>query len=205
MTDTYTTIRGPFRFESKDRGSRFIADAVPVTARAEAEAALEAVRQESYDATHHCYAWRIGTGGEQYRIHDDGEPGGSAGRPILAAIDRSGLTNVLVIVTRYFGGTKLGVGGLVRAYGDAAAGALQGAGILVCYLTAVCTVRFGHALIGPVMRVAARREARIVETSYGDGVTMRLEVRRGELERLAADLVDATHGQAEIGPPPGTG
>jgi uncharacterized YigZ family protein len=201
MVDTFHTVAGRFSAESKVRGSRFVADAIPVEDRPSAEAFLEETRRRFYDATHHCYAYRIGPGGELYRIHDDGEPGNSAGRPILAAIDKTPLTNVLVIVTRYFGGTKLGVGGLARAYGDAAASALAGAGVLTRYLTTECTIRFGHPHTSTVMRTIAALQARILETGYDDQVTMRLEVRRGNAQKLAADLIEATHGQLAIDPP----
>ena len=201
MVDSYTTIPRRHTVETKIRGSRFLGDAIPVEDRAAAEAILEEIRKRHYDATHHCYAYRIGPDGSQYRIHDDGEPGNSAGRPILAAIDHGSLTNVIVVVTRWFGGTKLGVGGLVRAYGDAAASALAGAGTLTCYLTAICTVRFPHAHISTVMRTCSARQVKILDTIYDDRVHMRLEVRRGALERLTADLIEATHGQLAVDPP----
>ena len=201
MTDTFHTIARRHTVETRIKGSRFLADAIPVEDRAAAEVALEDIRRRYYDATHHCYAYRIGPGGETYRIHDDGEPGNSAGRPILAAIDHRTLTNVLVIVTRWFGGTKLGVGGLVRAYGEAAAAVLEGAGTLTQYLTVPCAIRFSHAHISTVMRLCTAHQAKIMETGYDEEVRMHLSVRRGSLERLTADLIEATHGQLTIDPP----
>lgn len=201
MVDTFHTIARRHTVETKIRGSRFLADAMPVEDRQAAEAALDEIRKRFYDATHHCYAYRLGPGGKAYRIHDDGEPGNSAGRPILAAIDHGSLTNLMVVVTRWFGGTKLGVGGLVRAYGDAAAAAIAGAGVLTCYLTATCSVRFPHAHIGTVMRLCSARQVKILTTEYDAGVRMDLEVRRGGLERLTADLIEATHGQLTVDPP----
>ncbi len=201
MADSYTTIIRRHTVETRIKGSRFLADAIPVEDRTAAEAVLEETRKRLYDATHHCYAYRLGPGGETYRIHDDGEPGNSAGRPILAAIDHDALTNVIVIVTRWFGGTKLGVGGLVRAYGDAAAAALAGAGTLTRYLTTEIAIRFPHAHISTVMRLTASRQAKVIGTTYDEQVRMRLEVRRGEAEKLTADLIEATHGQLAIDPP----
>jgi uncharacterized YigZ family protein len=201
MADSYNTIIRRHTVETRIKGSRFLADAVPVEDRAAADGVLEDVRKRFYDATHHCYAYRLGSGGDVYRIHDDGEPGNSAGRPILAAIDHGALTNVIVIVTRWFGGTKLGVGGLVRAYGDAAAAALTGAGTLTRYLTIEIAVRFPHAHISTVMRLSAARQVKVVGTEYDEQVRMRLEVRRGEAEKLTADLIEATHGQLAIDPP----
>jgi len=201
MDDTYYTINLRTQHEIKVRGSRFLAEVVPVEQRSEAEEALAAIRKEFHDATHHCYAYRIGSKGELYRLHDDGEPGGTAGRPILAAIDHLSLTNVLVVVTRYFGGTKLGVGGLARAYGEAAASVLQAAGRKTCYRVAYCEVRFPHEYTSVVMRLVAHHQARIVETSYDDQVLMRIEIRTSMAERLRADLVESTRGQLLLDPP----
>jgi uncharacterized YigZ family protein len=201
MGDSYTTVEHRSQCEIKVRGSRFLADVVPVEDRRQAETELEAVRKRLHDATHHCYAYRIGTGGEQYRLHDDGEPGGSAGRPILAAIDRHGLTKVLVIVTRYFGGTKLGVGGLARAYGDAAESGLTAAGRRECYNSVRCTATFAHAHTNAVMRLAAQLQARIVDARYEEQVTMTLEIRESLSDQLRAALVEATRGKVVLDPP----
>jgi len=202
MDDSYTTINRRSRCETKVQGSRFIADAVPAEDRLLAESVLEEVRKASHDATHHCYAYRIGKQGEAYRLHDDGEPGGTAGRPILAAIDRHGLTNVLVIVTRYFGGTKLGVGGLTRAYGDAAEGALREAGTRECYVMERVAVRFAHAHTATVMRVASQLHARVVATAYDEQVLMTLEIRRSLSARLRDGLTEALRGQLAFEEPP---
>ena len=201
MDDTYYTIHQRTQHEIKARGSRFLAEVVPVEQRSEAEEALTAIRKEFHDATHHCYAYRIGSKGELYRIHDDGEPGGTAGRPILTAIDRLSLTNVLVVVTRYFGGTKLGVGGLARAYGEAAELVLQAAGRKTCYIMTRCDVRFPHECISAVMRLVSHHQAKIVETHYAEQVSMRLEIRTSMAERLRADLVESTRGQLLLDPP----
>ena len=204
MDDTYTTIGRRSRCETKVQGSRFIADVVPVEERDQAEGVLEEIRKSLHDATHHSYAYRMGKKGELYRLHDDGEPGGTAGRPILAAIDRHGLTNVLVVVTRYFGGTKLGVGGLARAYGDAAEQGLREAGSRICYETESFTVRFAHAHTAAVMRIASQLHARIADTGYDDQVIMTLEIRRSLATRLRGELTEALRGQLEFDPP-GTG
>jgi uncharacterized YigZ family protein len=201
MADSFSTIGHRSQCEMKVLGSRFIADVVPVEDRLQAEAELEAVRKRLHDATHHCYAYRVGTGGEQYRLHDDGEPGGSAGRPILAAIDRHGLTNVLVIVTRYFGGTKLGVGGLARTYGEAAESGLTTAGRRECYRLTQCTATFAHAHTNAVMRLAAQLHAKIAAARYEEQVTMTLEIRESLSDQLRAALVETTRGQVVLDPP----
>jgi uncharacterized YigZ family protein len=116
--DKYYTIKSIQRTEIKVKGSKFIATIAPAKSKQEALEFLEEMRSEFYDATHNCYAYRIGWDGTEFRAADDGEPAGSAGKPILFTIDKYNVQDVIVVVTRYFGGTKLGVGGLVRAYSD---------------------------------------------------------------------------------------
>ncbi len=123
--DFYYTIENPSIAEFKDKGSKFIAYAFPVNEVKDFKEKLAAIKKEHPKATHHCFAYRIGTDGTTYRVSDDGEPSGSAGRPILGQLDSKQLTNVLVIVVRYFGGTLLGVPGLINAYKSSAAMALQ--------------------------------------------------------------------------------
>ena len=130
MSDTYLTIGGYARAEIKIKGSRFIAEAMPVARVEAAEKEIAAVCKREFNATHHCTAYRIGPNGDVFRYNDDGEPSGTAGIPILRQIDGRSLTDTLVVVTRYFGGTKLGTGGLIRAYGDAARQVLETASTL---------------------------------------------------------------------------
>jgi uncharacterized YigZ family protein len=200
MEDTFTTIQRRGVAEVKVQGSRFIALAVPGATREEIDPVLESVRKEYFDATHHCYAYRLGTGREAYRMHDDGEPAGTGGRPILTAIDREGLTDVVVVVTRYFGGTKLGVGGLARAYGEAAGEALRNAGRETRFVMSELDVIFPHEVTGAVMHCISRIQARIVETAYDEHVRMRLEIRQSAAGELKDRLVEQTGGKAIIGP-----
>jgi len=123
--DKYTTITAPGTGDFRDRGSKFLAFCFPVNSVFEVKEKLQALKKEHPKATHHCYAYRIGTDGMQYRANDDGEPSGSAGKPILGQIDSMGITNVLVIVARYFGGSLLGVPGLINAYKTTAARRLK--------------------------------------------------------------------------------
>jgi uncharacterized YigZ family protein len=197
-SDAYTVLGTAAHAETKVEGSRFIADAVPVGGREAAEEFLASVRKKSFDATHHSFAWRLGVGGEDFRASDDGEPSGSAGKPILSVIDRAGVVDVLVVVTRYFGGTKLGVGGLARAYAHAAEVALAAAPKLVRYAMDPLEITFPHAQVSPVMRAIAVTGARIIETTYDDAVRMRLEVRRSRTASLRALLVDQTGGKAVL-------
>ena len=117
-TDFYYTIQQRERTSIKVRGSEFIATVIPVTSKDQALKELESLRSEFWDATHNCFAYRIGKGGLEFRTSDDGEPSGSAGKPILFVLHKYDVSDILMVITRYYGGTKLGVGGLARAYSD---------------------------------------------------------------------------------------
>ncbi len=200
MEDEFTTIRRIVRTESKVLGSRFIATAAPAENRAIVDRLLGSVRKELFDATHHCYGYRLGPSGDRFRANDGGEPAGSAGKPILAAIERAGLTDVVVIVTRYFGGTKLGIGGLARAYGGAAAGALERAERVTHYAVELIRVSFPHAQVSNVMHVLEKYGARITETNYDEEVHLALEIRRLRSAELREALVNRTSGNLELHP-----
>jgi len=194
MTDEYKTIQADARAEMKVQGSRFIATVYPTTTNEEAELFIARMKREFFDATHNCFAYRIGTGGDQFRASDDGEPGGTAGRPILTAIDRLGLTDLTIVVTRYFGGTKLGVGGLSRAYGAAAGRVLSKATTIVKHRLGAVKTSFPHSQISNVMHVVSRVGARIVDTTYDEEVHIHLECRLSKQDELRALLVDHTSG-----------
>jgi len=130
MQDQYQTIFESSIGEFKDRGSKFIAYAYPVYTEKDWQKHLEEVKKLHFKARHHCYAYRLGLDGNQFRANDDGEPSGTAGRPILGQIDSFGLTNVFVVVVRYFGGTKLGTSGLINAYRESTATAFRNAQII---------------------------------------------------------------------------
>lgn len=129
IRDTYKSIPGPAEGLFKDNGSRFISFAFPVETEEEVKEIVGRLKKEFHDARHHCYAYRLGYLGDRFRANDDGEPSGSAGRPILGQIDSRGLSDVLVVVVRYFGGIKLGIPGLIRAYKTSTAEALDKAGV----------------------------------------------------------------------------
>src|SRR6185436_9423323 len=140
----YFSIDKPSVAEFKDRGSKFIAYAYPVSAADEFKQYLQVLKKEHPKAVHHCFAYRIGTDGNNFRVSDDGEPSGSAGRPILGQIDSKELTNISIIVVRYFGGTLLGVPGLVHAYKSAAAMALKDAIVIQKSVMANLTIQFDY-------------------------------------------------------------
>jgi uncharacterized YigZ family protein len=190
MSDQYRTIRLGAERTLKVQGSRFLAVAAYADSRDAAMAEVERRRAALYDATHHAFAYRVTADG--VRTFDDGEP--AAGRPILAAIDREQLTNVVVVVTRYFGGTKLGVGGLARAYGEAAAMALAASEKEERTVLALLAVAFPHASVGPVMHVITKAGAKVARSVYDEEVHLTIEVRRSACDDLFARLVESTSG-----------
>jgi uncharacterized YigZ family protein len=196
--DTYRAPSEPSEAETKVKGSRFIARVVPAKSEEEAAEALRALRKSEYTATHHCSAYRLGPSGEHVRFDDDGEPSGSAGPPILRRIEASGLTDVLVVVTRYYGGTKLGTGGLVRAYGEAAAEALDLAPAQTHTVRTPVHVRFDYADTSPAMHTIGQHDALIEETRYDEATEMRLAVKRSEAERFADAFTDALAGRGDV-------
>ena len=130
MEDRYLTIAAPAECSSRERSSKFLSYIYPVRTEEEIRAHLESLRKRYYDATHHCYAWRLGAKGESFRANDDGEPSGTAGKPILGQLLSHELTYCLIVVVRYFGGTKLGVPGLIAAYKESAAEAIAAAEVV---------------------------------------------------------------------------
>ncbi|MBK6827984.1 MAG: YigZ family protein [Chitinophagaceae bacterium] len=153
MSNTYHTILQPTQSEFRDRGSKFIAYAYPIENVADFKEKLAALKKEHPKAVHHCFAYRIGMDGNVFRVSDDGEPSGSAGRPMLGQIDSLGLTNVLVVVVRYFGGTLLGVPGLINAYKTATLEALQLAGKIEKPVLHFYRLQFDYTILNEVMRV----------------------------------------------------
>lgn len=159
---TYQTIAAPAEAEFKDKGSRFIAFAYPVRTTEEIKAHVEALCEAHHKARHWCYAYRLGTDGNQFRANDDGEPSGSAGRPILGQIDSAGLTDVLIVVVRYFGGTLLGVPGLIHAYKTAAAEALQVAEVVEKNIEKKVWLRCDYPHLNDAIRIAKQHHAEVV-------------------------------------------
>ncbi|UOO81965.1 IMPACT family protein [Uruburuella testudinis] len=159
---TYLTLAVESAAEFKDKGSRFIAFAYPIKCAEEVKALVEALRQNHHKARHWCYAYRLGTDGLQFRANDDGEPSGSAGRPILGQIDSAGLTDVLVVVVRYFGGTLLGVPGLIHAYKTATAAALQQAEIIEKNIEKSVWLRCEYPHLNDAIRIAKQHQAIII-------------------------------------------
>jgi uncharacterized YigZ family protein len=153
FTDTYLTIQTTSEAIFRDRASKFIGIAVPVNTEAEMKQALDDIRKKYFDATHHCYAFRLGADKTVFRSNDDGEPSGTAGRPILGQIQSKDLTNLLVVVVRYYGGTKLGVPGLINAYKTAAKEALEANSLVEKTVQDIYEVFFPYTQMNDVMRI----------------------------------------------------
>jgi uncharacterized YigZ family protein len=188
--DTYITIAAPSTGEYKDRGSKFIAYAYPAQSEEQALEKLAALRKEHPKARHHCFAWRFGVDGLRFRANDDGEPSGTAGRPILGQIDSHGLTNVVVIVTRYFGGTLLGASGLIQAYRESANAALKNAQKEERILEAVFRIRFDYARMSDVLNIVKKGGYGILRQDYGENPELDIAVRLGEKEHALEMLRD---------------
>lgn len=180
MKDTYHTISAPAEGEFRDRGSKFLAYAFPVSSQEEWQTRLEEVRKAHPKARHHCYAYRIGTDGTNYRANDDGEPSGTAGRPILGQIDSFGLTNVFVVVVRYFGGTLLGTSGLIQAYKGSTADALQKAVVVEKIVMDRFRLRFEYQWLSQVMNAVKKLDFQIEQQQFGDTAFIDIAVRKGE-------------------------
>ncbi len=189
INDTYKTISKPTEGLFKDRGSKFIAYAYPVNSEDDIKEALEAVKKEHHQARHHCYAYYLGPRRELYRANDDGEPSNSAGKPILGQLQSYDVTNLIVVVVRYFGGVKLGVGGLINAYRSAAADALEKAKIVEKTINATYRVDFAYDNTSEVMRVINELNLNIVKQEFEIACKLWFEVRERD-EKRATDAFE---------------
>lgn len=186
--DSYRTIAAPAGAALRERSSRFLAFAWPVETEDAIREHLEGLRKKYYDATHHCYAWRLGPRGERHRANDDGEPPGTAGKPILGQMLSNELTYCLIVAVRYFGGTKLGVPGLIAAYRDAAAEVIEAAEIVERTVDERFAIEFPYESMNEAMRVVKEMEPRIHGQDFDNVCRMTLSIRRGRAEELAARL-----------------
>ena len=175
--DTYKSVSGVSEGLYKELGSRFISFAIPVESQEEVKDRLNAIRKEYHDARHVCSAFRIGLEGKEWRASDDGEPSGTGGRPVLAVIDSAGLSDVLIAVVRYFGGIKLGVPGLARAYREAAADALRKAETIEKVAGEWRRISFGWELMPEVMKMVKEMELPQRAQDFSESCTMEVRVR----------------------------
>jgi uncharacterized YigZ family protein len=186
MDDVYYTINVPARSEIKVKGSRFIAETGLAGSVGEVDELLRAVRKREHAATHHC------------KYSDDGEPSGTAGRPIYEALCGRHLTNVLLVVTRYFGGTKLGTGGLARAYGQAAAAVLGQSGVKENHITETIQVELDFSQYDQLLKTVHRLGATQRRADFSDRVVAELEIRRSKADELASEVAELSNGKAII-------
>jgi uncharacterized YigZ family protein len=198
-SDFFLQIKNTKRIELTLKGSRFIATAVKVTTEDEIAAFLEKIGKEFHDASHNCFAWKIGLGRNQkYRYSDNGEPSSTAGLPIYRAIDGRNFSNVLVVVTRYFGGIKLGTGGLIRAYGKAATDVLKECDTEKSYPVDILTFKVNFEFVSLIHNIIATFKATLKDSAYGDQPMFTVEIRSSKLKEFKTKLKDGTNGQIEF-------
>jgi len=197
VTGSYLTIARDGQAEIEVKRSRFLCTLARVEDEQAARAVVERLRRQHWDARHHCSAFVLGPEGAVERSSDDGEPAGTAGAPMLEVLRGRGVTDVVAVVTRWFGGTLLGAGGLVRAYGDAVRAGLDASGTLRRDLLRELTLELGHADAGRVESELRARGVSVLESEYAAAVTLRLGVPVADVERLHALVAELTGGTAE--------
>ena len=188
MEDKYLTINAPSEGLYKEKGSKFIAFAVPVSNVEQIKTILEEKRKEHHDARHVCYAYILGVDKADYRSNDDGEPSGTAGRPILGSILSAGVTNVLIAVVRYFGGTKLGTSGLINAYKVASADALENAEIIEKTVDEEIHISFDYLVMNDVMKIIKDVAPQVLSQQFDNNCNMVLSIRKGDAPNLIERL-----------------
>ena len=198
MTDEYRSITAEIKGTLSVEGSKFIASAFPVETRLQAEENLAKEHKKYFDATHHCYAYALGSERKEFRSSDDGEPSGTAGVRIFSAIQSKNLSDVLVVVTRYFGGIKLGKGGLARAYFDAASRVLSDAVVKRKIVGDDLRLTFPYDETSRVMNALSQRKAAIIDTVYDDDVTLRVSIRKSQTAVLIGELENVTRGNIAV-------
>jgi uncharacterized YigZ family protein len=184
MVDSFLTIEKPAEGQYKDKGSKFLAFAFPVETEDEIKEHVRQLKKEHFAARHHCYAWRLGADKNRFRTNDDGEPSSTAGKPILGQIIRLDLSNILIVVVRYFGGTLLGVSGLINAYREAAADVLANAVIIEKLVEASFLVEFEYPQMNPVMKIFKEENLLQQENSFELICKIKTSVRKNEAERV---------------------
>ena len=189
-TDNYKSVSGPSSGVYRELGSKFISLAFPVTSEEEAKEIIKSIKKEYFDARHHCYAYRIGAEGKIWRTNDDGEPSSSAGRPILGQILSNELSDILILVVRYFGGTKLGIPGLIRSYKSAAADAIGNSVIIIKTATEDLSISFDYEKTEPVMKLVKSSGLQIKKELFDLRCSLTLQVKVSEMETVRKLLSD---------------
>ena len=198
--DSYRTIKKYAQGLYKDRGSKFLAFAWPVQDEDEIKDILNQIRKEYHDARHHCFAWKIGMNNALFRTNDGGEPLNTAGRPILGQIDKNNLTNILIVVVRYFGGTLLGTGGLRKAYREAGADVLKNSEIIIKTINEIIDIKFPFNAMNQVMKVIKEEQAEQLRQDFGNECHVTVSVRQQKSGQLAGKLKKIKNVNVEICP-----
>lgn len=198
MLDQYLTIHSNGTHEIIVEKSRFICHLMRVTTESEAQSFIQQIKKEHRDASHNCSAYIIGENDQYQKAHDDGEPSGTAGIPMLEVLKKKGLKDVAVVVTRYFGGTKLGAGGLVRAYGNAVSEAIQTIGIVECKLATIVQCTFAYPLLGKIENALEQRNYQIDQKEFTEKVLLHIFVNNDDLTNFINWITEISNGNIEI-------
>lgn len=186
--DSYFTLENPSEGIYKDRGSKFLSFAFPVKTEQEIKDILTRIKKEYHGANHHCYAWRLGADKLAYRANDDGEPNNSAGKPILGQIQSNDLTDVFIVVARYFGGTLLGVSGLINAYREAAADAIKNGVIIEKHVLYEYLIEFSFEQMNAIMKILKDNDAKIISQDYDLNCLIIFYIRKNFSEKTEEAL-----------------
>jgi uncharacterized YigZ family protein len=195
--DTYKTISQKSEGLYKEKGSKFITYAYPVSTEEEIKEHIAQLKKEYYDARHHCYAYMLGADKKNFRANDDGEPSSTAGKPILGQILSNDLTNILIVVVRYFGGTKLGASGLIHAYKTAAADAISNAEILDKTVNDIYDIHFDYLVMNDIMKIIKDDQPEQLGQDFNLTCKITLSIRQSEVERLIKKFEKITSVKAE--------
>lgn len=190
FSDSYLTVKAQNEILFKERGSKFLAFIFPVTSEGEIKDCLSQLKKMHPTANHHCYAWRLGADKGAFRANDDGEPSNTAGKPILGQIQANDLTNVLIVVVRYFGGTLLGVGGLINAYKTAAAEVIAVSEIYERFILLEYKIDFNEESINLVMRILKENGAKILSHTYETNNSIIFQIKKQNSDKLEKDFTE---------------
>jgi len=188
IIDTYKTIEEGSEGLFKDRGSKFLSHIYKVTNEDQVKEIIDRIKKEHFSARHHCYAYRLGFTGERYRVNDDGEPSGTAGRPIYGQLLSHDLTNVLIIVVRYFGGTLLGVSGLINAYKSAATNAIESAQIVTKIIEVKFELIFGYSIQKNIMKIIKDEQLFVSFSAFEMNCKLHVLIRLKKVEDVLQKL-----------------
>ena len=198
ISDKYYTILEDYSGEIKIQKSRFISNIFHLGKKEDSSLFIDRIKKKYYDAKHHPFAYRIGHDENNFRFNDDGEPSGSSGKPILDAIDKYELRDVLIVVTRYFGGIKLGVGGLKRAYFESSEECIKKSKIIEKFLCEKIRISFDYAYIGAIMNLIEKNNINIIENKSAADVNILCELRISQIQQFEENIINLTNGSVSI-------